>query len=144
MNGLFYLGHLVYLKNQLNRRRRRFYSLMNPEPIRIPIEPKNVKHFKNAHSYTNYQGKKLAMLVMQKPMHPLYSIVDATAGYEKAKLDMKSMTAHMRQIRTEIGANLIWGDSGNIQAIELDNKRYGPKEIQRLHECYIADEILLA
>jgi hypothetical protein len=121
MNGLFYLGHLVYLKNELNRKRRRFYYYWSDCSWH--------------REHTIVGGAKWHKGFMTKKQ--------AWDGYKKAQSDMKSMTAHMRQIRKEIGASLIWGDSGNIIAIELDNKQYAKNQIQRLHECYIADSILL-
>jgi hypothetical protein len=53
------------------------------------------------------------------------------------------MTAHMRAVRTELGARFVWGCSGNITAIVHENKRYDSKDIARLSDWYLVDSILL-
>jgi hypothetical protein len=67
----------------------------------------------------------------------------AKKDYIRLKKEMKRMTAHMRAVRTELGARLQWGCSGNIQYIILENKRYNAKEIAHLSDCYLVDSILL-
>jgi len=118
MNGLFYLGHLVYTKNEINRRRFRFYAAWKGRSAYVDG--------KYSHRFPTHLNQ-----------------LEGELGYKKAQMDMKAMTPNMRQQRKDLNARFVWGDSGNILAIELDGKRYNSKEIYHLHEAYLADEILL-
>ena len=126
MNGLYYLAHLVQTKNDLNRRRRRFYAIANGLMHRA------------------WRGRSCpdSSGVHYKP-HKSFPRKYAQAMYKQTKEEMKAMTAHMRATRTEIKAEFEWTNHGAIHSIKLDNKRYLAKEIARLAECYLADKILL-
>jgi hypothetical protein len=139
MNGLYYLAHLVGLKNNLNRERRRFYSLLNPRArwFKVTQSDPTFDH-SLAHGSDHYYR-----LVESACRLRTFSKRAATKGYKNAQREMKEMTAHMRKVREEIGAQFVWGDSGNIQAIILDNKWYRVSDIEALANQYEADEILL-
>jgi hypothetical protein len=127
MNGLYYLAHLVRLKNNLNRERRRFYKMMNPKFKLIP----------------RASGIYWCLAYIKVPIKRTVPLRFSKAGYNNARREMKAMTAHMRQVREEIGARFAWGDSGNIQAIILENVWYKTSDIEVLANHYEADQILL-
>ncbi len=130
--GLFYLAHLVQVKNNLNRERRRFAEIINPSR-RCYLNGKRVPTFE--------MWRNNAVCV--RAIHKGFSKRAAQRGYKNAQKEMKAMTAHMREVRTELGARFMWGWSSNIQAIILENKRYNAKDIARLADWYLADSILL-
>lgn len=137
--SLYYLAHLVCIKNELNRKRRRFYTLMSEPRWRT-------------------RGKGPDREAYQEKRHPAYTKERAKLGYEMAKLQMKAMTRLIREVRLNLGARLMWGDSGNIQAIKHEGKTYnarapirhemgfmvytGPNEIAALAEHHKVEEIL--
>ena len=128
---LCYLAVLAQKKNDINRRRRRFYSL---------IERK-----------TKYLGRDARgePMIAKHPRHKSYTKRAAIKGYRQAQADMKAMTKEMREVRKLAGARLHWGDSGNIQAIVVNGEGpyrdhcIYPKQWQRLIDLYNADKILL-
>jgi len=130
MNGLFYLAHLVQTKNDLNRKRRRFWNLAFVK-----------RRFYWEVPRTSNSGSRIACKEVKLPK--AYTYESAKQGYKQAKLEMKEMTQQMREVRKEIGARFHWDANGAINSIELDNKRYYKQEITRLAECYLADAILL-
>ncbi len=131
--SIHYLAWLVTEKNRLNRKRRRFYNLMNPGHESIKVHPADKRFtksgFNSNHIYdSNYQKvefqEEFSWFCVDRPMHKAYSKMEAEAGYKQAQSEMKAMTKHMRKVRTELGARFRWGDSGNIQAIEFEGKTY--------------------
>jgi len=121
------LAHLVQIKNELNRKRRRFYYIANP---------RNHTKLQHASSGPWYKHAKAQI-------HYAYSKMEAIAGYENAKRKMKAMTPLMREVRLSTGARLCWTDGGSICAIDCGDKRYHLGEIARMAELYEADRILL-
>ncbi|CAM6003868.1 unnamed protein product [Sphagnum balticum] len=119
--GIQRLAHLVQTKNDLNRKRRRFYALL----------------------YPRHKRELMSGHYIREDMHFAYSKMEAAAGYRKAKEDMKAMTAEMKEARKELNAKFIWSDHGAISAIVCGDHRYSPEEIARLAELYNADAILL-
>jgi hypothetical protein len=118
MSGLYYLAYLVQTKNDLNRKRRRFYVL---------------KQRKCSWAYNNSRKKP----------HKSFPFWYAEKMYTQSQDEMKAMTPEMRRVRVEIRAKFVWGSGGEIQYIKLDNKCYYPNDIRRLADCYLADEVLL-
>lgn len=118
-SALQYLCHLVHKKNDINRRRRRFYCIANPR----------------------YEYR-------DKPIHSAFTIESAKIGYEKAKSDMKALTQEMRQVRMMAGARLGWGSGGQINYIRLKEEyicvcrkpRCPSKLLAELHK---ADNVIL-
>jgi len=133
MSNLYYLAHLVEVKNGINRRRRRFYNLMNPGTEHIKLRDDDARAIKYREEYKlkhpDFAYDFPVHHVYPKTMHPAYSLMDAKAGYLQAQQEMKSMTAYMRRIRTELGASFIWGDSGNIIAIKHEGKTYWARSL---------------
>jgi hypothetical protein len=125
-HSLQYLAYLVHTKNNLNRKRRRFSAIMN-------------NRTGHEYDFKNNLFKRGRYI-----RHKSFTKKFAVQMYKQCKRDMKAMTKEMRTIRTEIGARFAWSDHGAISWIVLENKKYLPKEIERLAECYLADEILLA
>ena len=121
MNGLFYLAHLVQTKNNLNRKRRRFWNL----------------------AFTRQRFSTFSASWIEVKLPKAFTYKMAEQGYKLAKVEMKDMTKHMRATREEIDARFEWTCGSAISAILLDGKRYSEKEIAKLAECYLADKILL-
>ena len=90
MYSLHYLAYLVQTKNDLNRRRRRFYALMNPGSELLKLHASD-KRADGKQAWKAYDGDHFNYYV-KKPMHPAYSESDARNGYLKAQSDMKAMT----------------------------------------------------
>lgn len=126
MYSLQYLAHLVLTKNELNRRRRRFYSLIN---VRT--------------KWIGYDANHKPMIA-EYARHPAYTAEEASQGYNKACADMRAMTAHMRDVRKALGAKFKWAYAGwHVERIEMEGKRYNLDEIRELAKHYVVDSILL-
>lgn len=107
------LIYLCYLKNELNRKRRRFYYIWSDLA---------------GHAYRAKQGVR---------KHKSFTVKSARAGYIEAQSAMKAMTAEMRQMRVEVGARFIWNDGGLIEAIEFDGRRMSQKLFKRFYESEV-------
>ena len=92
------LLYLCHVKNDLNRKRRRFYYYM----------------YEGAPQYKAAEH-------MKKTKH--ISVKEAMIGYSKAQQDMKAMTKEMRAMRIEMGVRIVWGDSGNIHHVVFQGGR---------------------
>jgi hypothetical protein len=125
--ALQHLAHLVQVKNDLNRKRRRFYYIANPRD-HIKLE-----YTSSGPCYRHTKGQ----------VHYAYSKMEAIEGYENAKREMKAMTPLMREVRLSTGARLCWTDGGSICAIECGDEKYYLPEIARMADLYKADHILL-
>lgn len=145
--GIQYLCHLVQVKNDINRRRRRFYALLNPgtksyklaadDQTRIKMQAKMEKA--NKLEWTHLWQ----WVSVPRPSHPAYSRMDAHKGYYQAQREMKSMTSYMRRIRTELGARFIWNDGGLITHVKFEGKTYDAKAILAMANQYRADSVIL-
>lgn len=94
------LIYLCHKKNELNRKRRRFYYWMNFGRRNVMRLARGEKGLGKCH----------------------ISATKASKGYYDAQQEMKSMTHTMRKMRVEMGVKFIWNDGGLIEAIELSNK----------------------
>ena len=124
--GIQRLCHLVQVKNDLNRKRRRFYEIAHPRSTRLP-------------------GRGPRYEYKDGQIHFAYSKMEAIKGYEQTKLQMKAMTAEMRTLRKDIGAELRWTDGGAISHIfyQGDHIKAGSDFFNQMIELYHADGILL-
>lgn len=100
-NSLQYLIYLCQVKNDLNRKRRRFYYYMN---VQEPIWNKDFQRWERT---------------FEAPKHISYE--EAKRGYKLAQTQMKAMTSEMRQIRLVNGVKFIWTNHGAIGHIALSN-----------------------
>lgn len=119
------LAHLIQVKNELNRKRRRFYCIANN---RVLVDYDD-------HHHMSYKWKYVK--------HKSFTKKFANTQYRLIQQQMKSMTPEMRELRKQCGASIIWGCSGNIQGIKISDKRYLLDHVSRLAELYHADKILL-
>lgn len=119
---------MVYQKNELNLRRRRFLTW-------------HYKWYKlqrflwmKPHQRTQFlEYNKLSPI----PITLHHSFV--SDGYIKAKKDMKAMTAEMRTLRKKCGVRFKWDDSGFIAAVQLaDGRLISRHDIKR----YMLTDIL--
>ena len=108
------LIYLCHLKNELNRKRRRFYYIWS---------------YLAGHSYQADKTKHRS--------HKSFTIKSARAGYVKARENMKAMTAEMRRMRVEVGARFVWNDGGLISAIEFDGRRISQKHFKKFHDAEV-------
>lgn len=112
------LLYLCQVKNDLNRKRRRFYHYMNHDV-----------HFGSVNGeYKYYTGDAPEKHITR--WH-------ARRGYRKAQRDMKSMTKEMRQMRLDMGVRLIWTDHGAIGAVEFQGARIEAKDFKRYYEAEV-------
>lgn len=132
--ALQYLCHLVQVKNEINRKRRRAYNWA----------------FTTHRYYTKYKPDdaygypiRVSSRRVEVKLPKAFTREDMRRAYENAKVEMKAMTMEMSKVRKDAGARLIWGDSHNIQAIQYGGRILELEEIARLAELYKADKILL-
>lgn len=111
--GIELLCHLVQTKNDINRKRRRFYAMIRS----------------NTYGESN--------------PHKSYTVDSAREGYIKAKAEMRAMTPAIKLACKEINAHLVWSDHGAIDCIDIGNLTLRPWQIKEYAELYQADEILL-
>lgn len=131
-----YLMHLVQTKNDLNRRRRRFYHIMRGR----------VEHVKLDKEDRRYNPKKdygYGMWYSTKHSHPAYSHIEGKRGYEKAKRDMKAMTKHMREVRTALGVKFNWDSRGAIHSVRYEGKIIREEAINVYATIHRANNVLL-
>lgn len=95
------LLYLCHLKNELNRKRRRFYYYM----------------YSGVAQYKSGQMKKRKHIGIER----------AREGYRKAQQEMRAMTREMSAMRLEMGARLVWTNHGAIGYVDFNGKRV-PKE----------------
>jgi len=122
MSDINLLVFLVAKKNDINRRRRRFYHIMA-----------------SARKWDTTQSKLVTIDSSEYKR--------GLAGYNRGKLEMKSMTPVIRKLRKELNARLIWGGSGNVcyilmgdLSIDCDDM---PKYIDKLKADHAVNNILL-
>ena len=145
--GIQYLCHLVQTKNDLNRKRRRFYNLINPghKSYKLAADDRTrLKKLKQAEKKGIAEwSHTYDWLRVPNSIPCAYTKAYVQSAYKKAQREMKAMTPEMRRVRKVIGARFRWGDSGNIQSVECGEQTFYPKDIARLAELYKADAILL-
>lgn len=112
------LIHLAQRKNDLNRRRHRFY-----------------------YYWTQASPRMGAYRKCKTPGH--IGEAEAIAGYRKAQADMKAMTPTMRELRTEIGAKFEWDDRGAIFAVIYQDVRIKEKDFKAISNLYLAERYIL-
>lgn len=100
-NSLQYLIYLCQVKNDLNRKRRRFYYYMS---VQEPVWNKDFQRWERT---------------FEAPKHISYE--EAKLGYKLAKTQMKAMTYEMRQLRLSNGVKFMWNSSGAISWVGLSN-----------------------
>lgn len=121
-----HLAHLVLVKNELNRKRRRFYYLMHPRGRWIAGD-RRYSHPRN------------------KPNHKSFPKTYVRNMYREACTEMRALTKQMRELRKAGGILINWGTCWNITKLyHLGEKRFIQlDEIARLADLYQADKILL-
>lgn len=114
LDGLQRLIYLCHIKNDLNRKRRRFHYYLSAGHSRRKV---------------NFENKPI-------PKH--INIHEASKGYRKAKSDMRAMTKEMRRMRVDMGVRFIWSLHGAIDAIQLSDKsRLDKKHFKKFYEAEI-------
>lgn len=103
MNHIQSFLALCHVKNELNRKRRRWYHWAFVHRL---IGEESAMRYSKASMYTNP-----------------YSKDHAASEYERAKKDMKSLTPQMRQMRKSIGAKTKWNSSGMIAEVVIGDRR---------------------
>ena len=151
MYSIQYLCNLVEQKNELNRKRRRFWHLKRLETERIRVE-KDSETYKSlrrlgakmidAWSQTDFSNEVIAFVA--KPLHPAFSLKYAEDMYWKTCARMRRMTKHMRKVRTELSARFTWSDSWSILEVKHEGRTYKAADIKRLANEYWAEQALLS
>jgi hypothetical protein len=134
--NLLYLMHLVQMKNDLNRKRRRFYHIWRGTQSYVRLHQED-KRYRKEKDYG--YGQHMCI----ESHHPAFSKMEGKRGYEKAKKDMKAMTKHMREVRLAVGATYCWDDRGAIRHVLHEGKYYSETEIALLALKYRAENILM-
>lgn len=128
------LIYLCHLKNELNRKRRRFYYYMNVTGRKLKCKGDHTQPmFYAICKPTTCRGYHWVNYT--EPKH--ISRTEARKGYRQAQSDMKAMTAEMRRMRIEIGARFVWNYGGLIEAIEFDGRRLSQKHFKRFHDSEV-------
>jgi hypothetical protein len=123
--GMQRLLALCHVKNELNKRRRRFWYYANPKPI-WDREP-----WSDEPCYV-------------KPKRKHISIKEAKIGYRKAQREMKQMTTEMRALREQCGAKFIWNDNGAIEAVRWSDRTVTYKHFKKYHEMEMFEVTMLS
>jgi hypothetical protein len=123
--GIQYVCWLVHKKNELNRKRRRFYHILNSRQKYVE----------------GYDG--VLRPVWKKRRRVPITKAYARKMYKVTKEEMKAMTAEMRKARKEINAQYIWSSWGAIKRVEVGDEVYAPDLIARMSDMWEADSILL-
>lgn len=119
---LQYLLALCHKKNELNRKRRRFYNLANPR----------ARHYSERNRH------------VEQSKQPQY-----LPGYEQAKKDMRAMTAEMRQLRKILSVEFRWTHSGSIRSVNQLGESgyittaYSSREFKEAYESEIFEQHVL-
>lgn len=123
------LQKLIYLchkKNELNRKRRRFYNVMSG----------------NIGVLTPCPSERFAAYWRKRETNHI-SKAEAKAGYEKAKRDMKAMTPEMRQLRIDLDVQIIWGTGGQIVSVHRGSQRIPAKDFKKYHDDEVFEQVVL-
>ena len=114
------LIYLCHLKNELNRKRRRFYYIW-------------------AHLYAwNRQA-----VIGKKYKHKSFTVKSAWIGYKQAAKEMKMMTQEMRKLRTELGAHFVWNNGGLIDCVEFNDYTIDSKSFKEWHDAEVFEHTIL-
>ena len=120
------LIYLCHVKNELNRKRRRFYNVMSGNIGKLtPCPPTNFALYWRERK-TNHISK-----------------AEATEGYEIAKRDMKAMTYEMRQLRIALNVYIAWGTGGQITAVHNGSQPIPAKEFEKHHDDEVFETVVL-
>ena len=132
--ALQYLCHMVQVKNEINRKRRRAWNWAFTTHRWYNDYAQNLEY-----GYLTRTSSRRVEVKLPKA----FTRAEMKMAYEKAKEEMKAMTKEMSKVRKDAGARLIWGTNGNIQGVMYGNKYLTLPEVARLAELYNADKILL-
>ena len=123
-SSLQYLIYLCQIKNDLNRKRRRFYYYMN---VQEPTWNKDFQRYERA---------------FEAPKHISYE--EAKIGYKLAQTQMRAMTYEMRQIRLANNFRFIWNDSGSIIWVGTSNGLEGvsSKDFKNYYKAEVFEQIM--
>jgi hypothetical protein len=125
------LAFLLHTKNELNRKRRRFLSILSV------LEGRCYSH-----------GKKWNMtcricISHTQAIHRLrgiFTVKQARSGYNRARLEMKTITPDVIAWRKHTNIGTMRNSSGGYTAIVLGEKIISAKEFPFLADAYVAEE----
>jgi hypothetical protein len=140
--GIQYLCYLVQKKNDLNRKRRRYYYAINPG-LRKQYIP-NARVENTGDFELNSSECNVFVYVPRRRKRGSVTKRQAKKLYKQTQKEMKSMTPEMRKVRKEINARLVWSAHGAIKGIYVgDNEYYDYAVVARYSDLWEADAILL-
>lgn len=127
------LIYLVHLKNELNRKRKRFYYYMTVVGREMKCKG---DHYSQPQFYgickpTTCRGKHYVYYTGEK--HITRS--EARRGYNKAINEMKAMTSEIRSVRMSIGAKLVWDKNWRVEAVLFEDKKIKAKDFPKYYEA---------
>lgn len=127
------LIYLCQVKNDLNRKRRRFYYYMNKPHMKRKCDGSKDKCLAVINK-TGYPCRGYHY----HPSGEKHIPVDmAMWGYHQAQKQMKAMTREMRSLRLELGATLIWSDWGAVAAVKVGDSYIRHREFKGYYEAEV-------
>ena len=139
-NSLQKLIYLVHLKNELNRKRKRFYYYMTVIGREMKCKGDHSQpQFYGICKPTTCRGKHYVYYTGEK--HITRS--EARRGYNKAVDEMKAMTSEIRSVCMGIGAKLVWDKNWRVEAILFEDKKIKAKDFPKYYQAeYFEMEML--
>ena len=132
VHNLQRLIYLVHIKNELNRKRKRFYYYMTATGRDMKCKGDHSQpQFYGKCKPTTCRGKHWVRFEKDKHI----SRSEARIGYSKARDEMKAMTSEIRCARISIGAELKWDKNWRVEAILFEGKRIKAKDFPKYYEA---------
>lgn len=126
------LIYLVHIKNNLNRKRKRFYYYMTVMGREMKCKGDHSQpQFYGICKPTRCRGKHYVFFIGDRHI----SRSEARRGYNKAAEEMKAMTSEIRSVRMGIGAKLVWDKNWRVEAVLFEDKRIKAKDFPKYYEA---------
>lgn len=126
------LIYLVHIKNELNRKRKRFYYYMTVMGREMKCKGDHSQpQFYGICKPTTCRGKHYVFFIGDRHI----SRSEARRGYNKAINEMKAMTSEIRSVRMSIGAKLVWDKNWRVEAVLFEDKRIKAKDFPKYYEA---------
>lgn len=135
------LIYLVHIKNELNRKRKRFYYYMNVTGRYMKCRGDlSQPQFNGKCKPTTCRGMHWVRFETDRHI----SRSEARKGYNKAAEEMQGMTAQIRSLRMDLGARLIWDKNWRVEAIVCGDRRIKAKDFLKYYEAEVFEMELLS
>jgi len=144
------LMYLLYIKNQLNAKRRRFQSMI----YYVNKQNRNkMFHSTVQLSFKGFESEE-EKLIDYNPYTKMPKCITqqyASLQYSKAQKDMRAMTKEIKKVYKALDAHITWDWSGNVERIIFgwskflsdNDKNYQiveRKDFKQGHDKYVMDQ----